>query len=151
MNKYKALSLGKDKNGKRIIKEEHRKIMEEYLGRKLTRYEVVHHIDGDKSNNDINNLALMTLEEHSRLHMTGRKLSDETKRKISAVNKGKINKYRKKTKKDIINIVLKYKELKCYRAVDRYFGFSNSTTRDIISGKQYNDYQSLIKKILNEK
>ena len=46
----------------------HRLIMENYIGRYLTRDEVVHHKDGNKSNNDISNLELMTNAEHSRLH-----------------------------------------------------------------------------------
>ena len=47
----------------------HRKMMEDFLGRKLSRNEVVHHIDGIKTNNVMNNLLLMTNSEHSRLHM----------------------------------------------------------------------------------
>lgn len=35
----------------------------------------VHHIDGDKKNNSLNNLALLTLPGHSRLHNRERKLS----------------------------------------------------------------------------
>lgn len=46
----------------------HRAIMEEHLGRKLSPDEVVHHIDGNKKNNDISNLKVMTRGEHSRLH-----------------------------------------------------------------------------------
>ncbi|MBP7953555.1 MAG: HNH endonuclease [Nitrosomonas sp.] len=42
--------------------------MELRLGRKLMPDEIVHHIDGDKHNNDINNLALMTRSAHARLH-----------------------------------------------------------------------------------
>lgn len=47
---------------------EHRILMEEKLGRKLTPNEVVHHIDGNKTNNDIDNLAVMTRAEHAILH-----------------------------------------------------------------------------------
>ncbi len=43
-------------------------IMEMWLGRKLQNNECVHHIDGDKTNNNINNLALVTKSGHSRLH-----------------------------------------------------------------------------------
>ena len=37
---------------------EHRLIMEQHLGRYLTEEEVVHHVDGNPSNNDIENLRL---------------------------------------------------------------------------------------------
>lgn len=54
------------KNG--VVKRFHRKVVEDALGRELKSNEVVHHIDGDKSNNNIENLALMPASIHSRLH-----------------------------------------------------------------------------------
>jgi len=46
----------------------HRVVAEQGLGRKLKRNEVVHHLDGNKLNNDPDNLIVMTRQEHSRLH-----------------------------------------------------------------------------------
>lgn len=47
----------------------HRRVMERFIGRKLLTTERVHHIDGDKTNNNISNLCLLSSEsEHSRLH-----------------------------------------------------------------------------------
>lgn len=43
-------------------------IMEQYLGRKLNKNEQVHHIDENPLNNDINNLQILKLGEHQRLH-----------------------------------------------------------------------------------
>ena len=60
---YKKIKL---KDGNTI--DQHRLIMETHLGRKLLRKEVVHHKDGNKLNNDIQNLELMSLSEHARLH-----------------------------------------------------------------------------------
>jgi len=50
----------------------HRIIMEKYLGRALDIDEIVHHIDGNGLNNDINNLQVMTRSEHSRHHECGK-------------------------------------------------------------------------------
>lgn len=47
---------------------EHIIIMERILGRKLKKGECVHHIDGNRHNNSPDNLQLMTIGEHSRLH-----------------------------------------------------------------------------------
>lgn len=47
----------------------HRKIVERFIGRKLLKTEQVHHIDGNKQNNDISNLCLLSsCGEHARLH-----------------------------------------------------------------------------------
>ena len=49
-------------------KREHQIVMENFIGRELNENEVVHHIDGNKLNNNINNLALMDKSAHTRLH-----------------------------------------------------------------------------------
>lgn len=51
--------------------------MEKRLNRRLREDECIHHIDGDKTNNEDNNLALVTKSGHTRLHrredqLTGR-------------------------------------------------------------------------------
>ena len=48
---------------------EHRVLMERELGRKLFPYEVVHHKDENKGNNNIENLEVMNNGEHKRLHI----------------------------------------------------------------------------------
>lgn len=48
---------------------EHRLVMEKKIGRFLTKDEVVHHIDGNKQNNDISNLQLFSSHsEHMKDH-----------------------------------------------------------------------------------
>lgn len=47
---------------------EHRYVMEKYLGRKLKENEYVHHIDFDKTNNDINNLFLFETNSLHKLY-----------------------------------------------------------------------------------
>jgi hypothetical protein len=43
-------------------------VIENNIGRKLLENEVVHHIDGDKLNNNINNLDICTILEHNNCH-----------------------------------------------------------------------------------
>jgi hypothetical protein len=52
-------------------------VFENRLGRKLLEDECIHHINGDKTNNDINNLALMTRSAHARLYRHEDKLSNK--------------------------------------------------------------------------
>ena len=56
------------KVGYRQYRQENRIKMEEHLNRKLKTTELVHHKDGNRLNNDINNLEIMSRSEHSKLH-----------------------------------------------------------------------------------
>ena len=48
----------------------------------------IHHIDENKMNNSLSNLVYLTHSEHSKIHnKIGKKLSDETKRKLSEAKK----------------------------------------------------------------
>ena len=49
-------------------KHTHRIVAEQKIGRPLKTGEIVHHIDGNKRNNDPDNLMVMTQEDHCRLH-----------------------------------------------------------------------------------
>jgi hypothetical protein len=52
---------------------EHRVVMSRKLGRPLLDYEIVHHLDENKKNNDPKNLELTNHQEHSREHQNFRK------------------------------------------------------------------------------
>jgi hypothetical protein len=47
---------------------EHRYVVEQHIGRKLRADEAVHHINGDKLDNDIGNLRVMSYSDHMTLH-----------------------------------------------------------------------------------
>ena len=58
----------------------HHVVMCEYLGiTEIPEGFVVHHIDQDPKNNDINNLQLMTIQAHTKLHQQLRKCRDYPK------------------------------------------------------------------------
>lgn len=58
--------------GENKFRSEHRVTAENILGRKLLKNEVVHHIDGNKTNNSPNNLTVMTRAAHTTLHRRAR-------------------------------------------------------------------------------
>ena len=128
--------VAKSINGKRI--DEHRMLMEAYLGRKLSRYEVVHHINGVKNDNRIDNLLMMSLSEHSRMHMLGNTPSDKTEEGLKSLREAgkahaihlqkKVAQYTKSG-----TIVRVYD---CIRDVDK-FGFNNTHVSECCNKKRW--------------
>ena len=57
---------------------EHRLVMESHIGRLVARDEAVHHIDGDKLNNALENLHLLRHGDHTALHHIGTRRSRPT-------------------------------------------------------------------------
>ena len=62
----------KNKDGSLYFVYEHREIIQGYLNRKLNYDEVVHHVDGNIHNNNIDNLKIYSRSEHARLHKRNR-------------------------------------------------------------------------------
>lgn len=84
-SKYRGIKI----NGVRI--NEHRYVMEQIIGRKLTSNEIVHHIDGNKLNNNPDNLQLLTRKQHVQVHFKGVKRTAETLEKIREASKQRWN------------------------------------------------------------
>jgi hypothetical protein len=64
---------------------QHREIMESVLGRKLSRDEHVHHKNGDKTDNRLENLEILTASEHHKEHFA--EVKDKLKSNYRRVNK----------------------------------------------------------------
>ena len=82
------LTITSKKEGN-YLKAVHRLVYEDYHNCKLGITDEIHHIDGNKLNNDPSNLICMSKSEHTKLHMTGRVLSEESRRKIGENQKNK--------------------------------------------------------------
>ena len=63
---YKTITV----DGKQV--RVHRYVMEQHLGRKLERWEHVHHINGDSHDNRIENLAVLSNSAHQQIELEER-------------------------------------------------------------------------------
>lgn len=82
---YMVISSMKEGNHNKFL---HRLVFEDFYKIKLPSNIIIHHNDGDKTNNEIWNLIPLTNEEHSRMHHTGAVFTEERCKKISEAKKG---------------------------------------------------------------
>lgn len=130
MNKY----ICKKVNGKRI--DEHRLIAIAHWGAEACKGNDVHHINGNKADNRIENLELKPRSEHSREHRIGQKASLSTRKKLSKslrqLYKGQIHKRSKIVEQEIIGTG----EKRYYESATAtgFFGYDSGTVRATIAG-----------------
>lgn len=77
---------------------EHRILMELILDRKLKRYEIVHHKDHNKLNNEFRNLEIQRDIDHASMHHAGSKREDQKSNPSNKIDDDMIKKIKKLSK-----------------------------------------------------
>lgn len=81
---------------------EHRLVMENHLCQYLSKYDEIHHINGNRADNRIENLICLSREQHRKIEVTGRHHhTEESKRRISIANSGENNGMSKKKRQEL--------------------------------------------------
>ena len=115
-------------------------LAEQLLGRPLKENEVVHHIDGDKTNNDPENLRVMDRAEHTRLHKTGVTPSAATLEKLRETHKGAPSKTRKLTREATRNVAERLQKGESILQLAKEKGVSPDVIMRIRDGTAYRDW-----------
>ena len=68
---YRAIRTSQ-MNGGSAYTLEHRAVVERHLGRQLSPEEIVHHKNGDKTDNRLENLEVLSRADHNRVHLRER-------------------------------------------------------------------------------
>ena len=132
MNKYKKITTGKG-----VQQDEHRYAMEKHLGRSLTPVECVHHINGDRADNRIGNLSVVSRSEHAKIHMTEKQKARCRQMGKDHAKSGEYNSQAKLTGADVVVIrrELRNGAIGAYLAVE--YGVSESCISSIKTRRKW--------------
>ena len=116
-----------------------RYLMEDKIGRKLNTEEHIHHINGDKLDDRIENLMIVTRNEHAKIHNLGE--NGKFNLKLCSFKIGHIPTNRLLNDKDakvLKEMIKKRNKLSLKRLAD-LLGFKISLLLDISCGRSYNN------------
>lgn len=136
-SKYKAVKIDGVKH------DYHRWLMEQKVGRKLGSDEIVHHLNENKLDNDINNLQIMTRAEHARLHAKTPYFSEKARERAREYLSGRPAFNRKLTEEDVTFIKDHYTPRDVdygARALARKYGVDHTSILNIVKGKFYTSF-----------
>ena len=136
---YKALKV----NGKRI--DEHRFVAIQHWGEDAVRGMDVHHKNGNKLDNRIENLELLPRSEHVSKHFKGKPLSEHHIKKTKQGLKAYYSVHLSKTAKPVVMMTLDGVPIVVFDSVltTQYYGFSNVPVRRACKGelKTYRNFR----------
>jgi hypothetical protein len=112
----------------------HRVVMEQKIGRKLKRGEIVHHIDGNKRNNDPDNLMITTQSEHLKLHLP-EMIRIQAEGNTHA--KGESSAMSKLTEAAVLDIRSSYPNSATTRELAEKYGVKKETVRYVIKRRTW--------------
>lgn len=109
---------------------EHIAVFEDANGIRVPEGNVVHHINGNKTDNRPENLLMMERGEHTRLHSTGREMDEAVKSKISVAAKQRLKNHKNHPAYKDIDINALKKEIENGRKVEnvcKEYGINKTT------------------------
>lgn len=114
-----------------------RVVLECHLGRQLTAQETVDHIDGNKLNDSVENLRILSRAENARRSAIGNTNALGFKQKESSKQSGSKNGGAKLTDSQVLEIRLEFANNKRVSYYCEKYGLTRKTVENLLSGKSY--------------